>query len=229
MEGALDGEVRALRETQSDVSYGDLLVVNARHEKRKTMRNQAHPDMACGIFEFSLETLPPIFTYRYDFIAEVEWDPDLDFFQDTEFAISVASRRPESVKVEQTVAAYRKHDGDSITSARTSRPLEESLHRDARLISEGIEKLRRRGELRECHRRAAARGLWQWAHMLAPYDFDGFEKWYERLIQIQPDFRPSRPVALLGLLDRMLSPRATERILQPIRKMQAKYRTGAPT
>ena len=226
VEGALAEEVHALRRTGSDVSYGNLLIIHSQGEQM-LLHNRAHPDLICGIFVGTLKTMPPTFTHRRKVVADVRWRTGLPYYQDIAFALAVASQQPQSVKVERTVAIYQRHDGATISAGRLSVPIEENFHWQARLIYDGVAQLQRHGTFRERHRQAAARGLWQWIHMMAPFDFAGFKRWYEKLMDLDPDFSPPRPLFVLRMLDRLVSPKFTETLLQPFRKVRANRRSAA--
>lgn len=222
--GSIRREVELISRDGADVSYGNLIVADGPGE-RSIVKNQSDEDLACGIFEGGIKTIPPVFMYCRNFLTDLEWDPDQPYYQDAAFALSVASKDPQCVKVEHPVAVYHRHDGERITTKREDTPILENYQRQAQLIWKGIEQLQSRGNLRGAHRRAAARGLWQWMHMMAPLSFEAFSHWYARLRKIHPGFRPSRSHYLLEMLDRVGTPVLTETLLQPLRKLCLQWRS----
>jgi glycosyltransferase involved in cell wall biosynthesis len=219
VEGALTEEVSLLSRTSFDVAYGDLLHVDLRTgDEGWTARNEIDEELISGIFRGKVLTIPPVFLYRCEILTDAVWNPSIPYHQDTAFAINVASQCPKSCYVNCTVAIHRHHLADGRVSLdKQSAPTTERLYLQTRLIKKGVDRLRNRNQLSERHRHAAADGLWVWAHMLSVYDWDVFERVYEYIEEIMPEYRPMRSNNLLRMLDSLFGPRLTERIILPIR------------
>lgn len=220
IEGALVTEIEALRTSEAAISYGSLQVREADGEEW-TFQQSEDVDLISGIFEGSIWTYPHVFSYRRQAIRDLEWDPSIPYEQDKSFAVQVASLGLPVTRIDQPVALLCRHKGERIsTTVKSEATNKERFLRRIDLIEDGIQQLRERSLLEPHHIEAAARGMWRWAYMMAVYDFSEFEQCYSRIKRIAPDFRPSRSNTLLTKLDRWGSPRITERLIYPVRKVK---------
>lgn len=228
VEGVLVDEVERLSQTGSDVAYGDLLHVDLQTgERGRTACNEVEEDLLSGIFRGKVLTIPPVFLYRRELIEEAEWDPGIPYHQDTAFAIDVASRCPESVYTNCTVAIHRRHlDGNRVSASKQSAPDIERLHLQTQLIKRGIEHLRGVEQVLNHHRQAAADGLWKWAHMISVYDWDTFRGVYKEINKLSPNYKPKRRYNTLRIIDDIIGPLRTEFLLLPFRRLKKNFIGG---
>jgi hypothetical protein len=70
-------------------------------------------------------------------------------------------------------------------------------------------------------KQAAASGLWRWGRLRAVESWEEFRRSCEIIADLHPDFRPTRSLEVLALLDRVMGPIQTEKLLLPLRR--AKY------
>lgn len=214
--GALRTEVERLQQTGGDLTYGGYQLVRDDGAVVKEVRAQEHSDYVAALLDGRVLTHLLRFTYRRSFIEGIEWSPCIPARQDLAFAFAVGCQFPTAVPVDRVVGYFRQHDGERVSTgagAEDNPPL-----RHAEILVDAVERLEAEGQLTGERRTAAARGLWTWAYLLAVQDWAVFEEMYGMIQRIVPGFRPPRTNTLLSILDRWGSPRATERVLYPVRK-----------
>jgi hypothetical protein len=218
--GALTQEVEILRETGAAVSCGNLRIEGER-SVQTTRVTDPSPDLASGIFRGKVVTYPHVFLYRRETLADVDWDPVLQYHQDTDFAVQVASKGLPTVSLNRVVGIWNDHEGDRITTrVKQGEDHAEIVRQRVATIEMGVERLRKYGELHDHHRESAARGIWRWAHITSAYDLQCFRECVRAIRRIDPNFKPPRSSAVLSFTDHVVGASTTEKFLFPFRWMK---------
>jgi len=221
--GMLSEEVKELQEEKAAISCGHLLVQGS--EQEFTFEQTPNPDFISGIFRGSVWTHSHVFLYRSSALQKCEWGPTIPYHQDTSFAIQAMTQGLSEVVVDQPVAVYRDHEGKSISNNRKSRASAvERAKLQVDLINRGIGRLREHGCLSDHHLKAAAEGMWQWAHIISAYDPTTFTAVYERIQSVLPTFSPNRQSSLLAVLDLLVGAQGTEYVTYPVRRAKQALR-----
>jgi len=222
--GALEEEVNRLRGSGASISYGGAEVREETGDPF-TFHPSDSDDLISGLVRGSVWSHPVLLTYHRDALESVEWDPALDYHQDKDFAVKVASQGLEAVRLDHVVGVLNEHAGERITTTRKKQAsVPELVRHRVSSICMAIKRLTEHDALQPHHRRAAAQGLWQWAYIVSPYDTDLFGDIVQKIETIYPNFMPSRERRLLHLLDRLGSPSLTETILRPVRQCRLRIR-----
>lgn len=217
--GALAEQYRVLASNGVDVCYGDYQVYSEEEsEVVSCTRNGDYSRLFEGVASSGIKRMPIIFLFRHSAIEQVRWDESLDYHQDVAFVLDAASRHLTCRKTDTLVAVHRKHGKGKITDTRNQASTATKRKLKSKMFWRAYRKLSTHGPLDASLRQAVASGLWRQAHMLAPYSFRAFSKWYDKIRVVDPTFLPSRPNALLSMIDRIASPRLTEWLINPIRK-----------
>jgi hypothetical protein len=212
--------VDRLEESGADVSHGRIQV-------QEESANGFAPagiapesmgkDMAATILREGVWTVPHKYLFRRDAIQDCTWDPDLPYHQDYAFLIDVSCRGAEFAALDRVVGVSRRHDGPRIADTKTAASPVDYYTLKVNLIKRGVRLLKENGLIEPHHRRAAAKGIWTWAHIVAGYDLNAFDTFFAEIQTLAPNFLPERPQSLLSTLDRWLGVRGTERVLYPFR------------
>ncbi len=219
-EGALTREVNTLEATEAELCYGSYLDVN---QEGQVIRKRSSPypeDLITGVLRGTANSHPLHLTYRRSLIQELRWDPEIIGRQDVQFLTDVALQEPCHVREQEPVGYRRHHGGRQQGEYAAQRTNLARVH--ASILIRAINTLEREGRLTPKRRKAAAEGLWRWAHILSAYDWRGFQKVYKNIQKIRPDFIPSRTSSILGALDRIGGPAITEALLYPLRRVKQK-------
>lgn len=217
--GSLSEEVDIIGASGADVVHGRLRVreeVGESHLVPETLGK----DAAATVLREGIWTIPHKFLFRRDALQQCRWDPDLPYHQDYAFLVEASCRGLDFVRLDQVVGVRRKHEGARIADAKTAAARPDYYTLKVDLIMRGVRILKEHGLLRDYHRRAAAEGIWTWAHIVAGYDLDAFEAFYRDIQEIAPGFTPERPRSMLRVLDGWLGPKGTERMLYPARRLK---------
>ncbi len=218
--GALTHEMDVFQHTGASVTYGGIKVQKSDEENYRFLPSERH-DLISGLMRGSVWSHPLALTYHQEAVQTIQWDPSLDYNQDKDFAIRVASQDIDTAEVGEIVGMFNDHEGERITTAvKKEAPKVERFERQISFILKGIDRLREHDCLKPYHRRAAAEGMWQWAYMAAPYDLGVLKSMFDRIKEIDPDFLPSRRWKILHFLDRIGSPAFTETLLWPVRRLR---------
>jgi GT2 family glycosyltransferase len=221
--GELAHEFRRLRRTGADVVYADFYKVDTRLNKDPWVyENAGHQDVDGDFFTAlvsgAVNRLQLAILFDQAAIAEVVWDESLGYLQDVNFMLRAATQGLTCMKLDRVVAVHRMHGGERISDVRESAATERRLHMQARWFDQAFRQLAKRNNLTDARREAAAKGLWQMGHMLAPYNWETGHRWLRRAVEIDNGITPERSSAVLTLLDRFLSPLSTERLTAPLRR-----------
>lgn len=216
---ALREEHDALKDTGADISYGAYDFVE--NDGTVLEREEASPveDPVAALFTSELLTHPLRFTYRRAFLEDVEWDPALPCRQDVDFALKAAMKDPKFVRVDASVGCFRQHEGDRVSSTAGQRDGVNPPRIHASILLDVIGRMERNSMLNNNRKRAAARGLWTWAHLLAVQDWILFGRLYDKIQDLHPTFTPNRSHSVLSVLDEWVGARKVEYIISPLRKM----------
>jgi glycosyltransferase involved in cell wall biosynthesis len=214
-EGTLAAEVNALDASGRDLTFGTYIVVDSSGEKLETLHPPDGEDFASLLFEGTQLIIPLNLTYRRDLIEDLQWDPSLPCRQDYAFALNVALEEPTFVRLDRTTGFKREHERTSVSSRVAQDGKTARVHGD--ILLDVAKQLEENGCLGAARRSSVLNGLWTWAHVLAAKDMADFWKLYSFIEDVEPSFRPERPNRLLEILDNVLGPPATERVLQPFR------------
>jgi hypothetical protein len=162
-----------------------------------------------------------VFLYRRETIENIHWNPALQYHQDKDFAVRVASTSPWVVSLDQIVGIWNDHDGHRIkTDVKSGTEYPEIVRRRLRTIEMGLRRLEERDALRPYHCRTAARGIWRSAHKVAAFDLRCFQECNRVVRRLDEQFTPSRSSTILEILDRVWGASSTEHILYPFRRMK---------
>ena len=217
-QGVLTREVSALKQTGADVCLGPYLAVNEEGTVVSRKSNPYFEDFVAEVLRGGISPHTLHLTYRREFIRDLQWDPEIIGRQDVQFLVDVALREPSTVKVDQTVGYMRHHGGRRQSKHAAQETNLPRVH--ASILLRAVRTLEREGRLGVQRRQAAAEGLWGWAHILSAYDWTMFQKVYEMIRRIHPDFAPSRTPRLLKLVDQIGTPEVTEALLHPFRRLK---------
>jgi glycosyltransferase involved in cell wall biosynthesis len=213
--GALEREIGVLRQTDSDITYGCLDIVDESGRTQKIVEAPPVSDLASAILNGSLLTLVHRFTCRRNILQEIQWDPELSCRQDLAFFLAVALEEPKITRVDRRVGYHRVHGGDRICKVGDG----DIVHQThLQILVDAAEALSRRGNLDPQRRQAVAEGLWTRGHMISAQNWEEFERIYDRIRSICPHFRPNRHQSSLSLIDRLLGPKTTELIISLLRR-----------
>lgn len=221
--GELVREFRRLRRTGADVCYADFYKVDTRLNKDPWVYENAGHQEVDGDFFTALVSgvvnrLQLAILFDQAAIAGLAWDESLDYLQDVNFMLRAATQGLTCVKLDRVVAVHRMHEGERISDVRESAATERRLHMQAEWFDQAFRQFAKRDNLTDARQKAAAKGLWQMGHMLAPYDWESGYQWLRRAVEIDNGVTPERSNAFLTLLDRVLSPLSTERLTAPLRR-----------
>lgn len=226
VEGALTMQYSALHREGVDVCYGNYYYRDDRERGEDVSRyfeNRGGSDLFSVLLSKSVNRLPFAYLFDADAVTGIRWNESLDYLQDVSFMLQAASHGLSCVWVNEPIGVHRLHSGDRITDVRQEEDVEKRLDMICRWHWKAYRDLKERSsELTEEQERAAAVGLWAEAHKLAPFSWDRFEYWHQRIRSIRTDFCPRRENRLLALLDRLATPHFVERLINPIRR----YRVG---
>jgi glycosyltransferase involved in cell wall biosynthesis len=215
--GALKKEVNVLNQTGAEICSGGYRVID--EQERAWYPPESNPDdFIIGVMRGDISTHPLSLTYRRRLISHHEWDPDLVGRQDVQFVVDVALDDPSFVCIGEVVATKRNHEGVQQKERGASKVDLTLTH--AKILQRAVQVLKEEERLTPQRRRAAAEGLWSWAHILAAYDWESFWDIYKTIERVQPRFLPSRSSRLLGILDQIISPGMTESVLYPARRLK---------
>jgi glycosyltransferase involved in cell wall biosynthesis len=221
--GMLARQHQLLKSTDADVTYGDVDVIRDGKTTR-TISNKAHSDLFEGLALEEVNRLQLAFLFVRSAVDELRWDESLDYLQDVDFMVRAASQRLTCRKVDASVAVHRIHDGPRISDVRHHATWIRRFTLICRIYWKAFQKLSARGPLSPPLRKAAATGLWRHAYRLAPFDLKEFNYWYKRVEAIDSDFLPPRSNAVLTALDRLISPRYSTFLINPLRRAKARLR-----
>jgi glycosyltransferase involved in cell wall biosynthesis len=218
--GALVTEYRALKESGADVSYGayEFIERDGSVAKREEASNVNDPTSA--LFTSHLLTHPLRFTYRRSLIEDLAWNPELPCRQDVAFILQVAARDPQFVRVDTPVGCLRRHDGERVGRTAGRRDDVDPPRIHANILLEAVDRMERNGVLSDRRKQAAARGLWDWAHLMAGRDLTFFRELYDHIQRLDPAFMPERKHTALSVFDAVFGPERTESMMYPLRKVR---------
>lgn len=218
-EGALRIEYDALKTSGADISYGTYDFVKSDGTVLEREEASLVKDPVAALFSSELLTHPLRFTYRQALLEDIWWNPELPCRQDVDFALRAATKDPQFVRVDATVGCFRQHEGDRVSStADRSDGVDPSrIHAD--ILWDAVVHMERDDTLNSGRKKAAARGLWTWAHLLAVQNWPLFRKMHNKIIDLDPTFTPQRNYYAISVLDKMLGTRVSEGIFIPIRKI----------
>jgi len=218
-EGALRVEFSALEESNADISYGPYEFIS--HDGSVASRQEAPviEDPISSLLASELLTHIHRFTYRSSLLSDVSWDLSLPCRQDVDFILQASTKDPEFVRVEKTVGCLRRHEGKRVAQTAGCRDDVDPPYIHASILLKAIRKMENEGTLNRRRKRAAAQGLWKWAHILAAQDLSSFREVYNKIQQLHPGSHPHRTCTFLSILDTLIGPKETEYITYTLRKM----------
>jgi glycosyltransferase involved in cell wall biosynthesis len=217
---SLSVEVARLEDSGADACHGRIRVCEEGRTSTRLAPETEEADAAAAVLRESMWTAPHKYLFRRDAIQALSWDPALPYHQDYAFLIEVACRGLDFTTVDQVVGVTRRHDGPRIADTKTAASPVEYYSLKVDLIKRGVRLLGETGSLKDHHRRAAAEGIWNWAHIVAAYDLDAFDAFYEEIQDLVPGFRPPRSRVVFQTLDALLGAKRTEHLLSPVRRMK---------
>jgi glycosyltransferase involved in cell wall biosynthesis len=217
--GSLVAEVRHLDATDADVAHGRLRVLEENEGTHLAPESLAK-DAAATVLRDGMWTVPHKYLFRRTSIQEHTWDPSLPYHQDYAFVVDVSCRGLAFTALDRVVGVRRIHEGPRIADTKTAASRTDYYTLKVDLIMRGVRLLQEHGLLREHHRRAAAEGIWTWAHIVAGYNLNAFKTFYAHIQEIDPGFMPERHRPGLGTLDVWLGVEETERLLYPFRRLK---------
>jgi len=220
-EGALQDEVGVLQETDTDLTYGQVVCVdgagNSWIDARPTPLCTVD-DWPAAIITESLSVHPARFLYRRALLDGVSWNPELPVRQDYDFALQVARKLPVAQPVDEVVYYYRQHEGHRVSKDSHT---QEKLQTHLDVLVQHARQLDEKGLGSPARWAAVAAKLWSVGRMIAVHDEAEFERARRLVRRIAPGFRPHRSNVALSWMDAALSPEATEKLLLPLRKAKA--------
>lgn len=221
--GTLISQYDALNESDADVCYGDYTVEFEGDKSSHLHTNQDHSSLFVGLASGDVNRIPLSFLFERSALEGVHWDEGLKYLEDVEFMMRAASQhRLTSVKINDPVGVHRIHEGERLSDYMKGDPVVPQLQLQCSIYWDAYNRLAEQGAVGEPIRSAAATGLWREAHKLAAFDIFSFKKWYDRVKEIDPSFKPPRTSSLLHYIDQISSPWVTEFLTYPIRKYQTR-------
>jgi hypothetical protein len=133
----------------------------------------------------------------------------------------VAVRNPLSIREDITVGIHRVHGGPRVSTTAKAGSVGKNIRYKAGLLYRAYERRKEIVGLTDAIREDVAVGLWREAHKLAPLDLSSFNRWWLRIQEIAPDFKPPRSNAFLKRADRCLGPKFVEKTINPLRSLKA--------
>lgn len=214
-EGALSDERKALERSGAEMSYAAYERVENDGTTIRRIEAPEVEDIVSALLSGTVLTHLHRFTYRDELISDLRWNVDLPCRQDVDFALTVAAEDPSFVRVSRVVSYLNQHEGERI-STRADSSKGGKVH--AEVLLSKVKKMEKREMLTEKRKRAAAEGLWQWAHLIGGYDMSAFTDVYDKIESLHSGFVPPRSSTLLSALDSLIGVQRSEQILFPIRR-----------
>jgi glycosyltransferase involved in cell wall biosynthesis len=221
--GSLAVEVTRLEESGADVCHGRIQI-------REEGGNGSVPiglapetrgkDIAATILREGVWTVPHKYLFGRDAIHQCTWDPDLPYHQDYAFLVEVACRGAEFSALDRVVGVSRRHDGTRIADTKTDATRADYYTLKVNLIMRGVRRLQEKGLLTDERRRAAAEGIWNWAHIVAGFDLRTFNQFYDEIERLVPQFTPERSRQVFAVLDSIFGVRGAEQVVYPYRRVK---------
>ena len=213
-----------------DATYGDVYVIDDRNnDGRRSIRHFGKTDtLFSGLTSETIDRVQWAYLFRREIVEPVRWDESLDFLQDFAFMHEVASQHVTLKKViGKPIAVHHAHAGVRVTDARNQADRGARYNFKCECVLEATQALVNSAATEAqayqyCIQ--GARGIWKEIHKIAPFDFELFQKWYTEIQFLAPQFVPQRPNKLLAISDRLMSPKTTERMINPVRKWKASLR-----
>lgn len=215
--GALSDERRALERSGAEMSYAAYERVG---NDGTTIRHIEAPeveDIVSALLSGTVLTHLHRFMYRYELIGDLRWNVDLPCRQDVDFALTVAVQDPSFVRVNRVVSYLNQHEGERIS---TGAPTSRGGRVHAKVLLSGVKEMKERGMLTNQRKQAAAKGLWDWAHLVAGQDLQLFERLFQEIERLAPTFTPNRESRVLSYVDKVVGSRTTEYLTYPFRRMK---------
>jgi len=226
--GELVREYRTLQETGADVCYGDFYKVDEVEDTSWVHTNAPHSEVDADFFTAlvsgAVNRLQLAILFEASAIEDLRWDESLEYLQDVDFMLRASTRGLSCVKLDRPVAVHRMHSGPRISDVRESAAATKRLDMQAQWSDRAFKKLETQRDVTEARRTATAKGLWQLGHRLAPHDWESGYHWLRRAVEIDGELRPTRGSRTLSVMDRVLSPLTTEKLVNPFRKYRLSFR-----
>jgi len=226
--GELVREYRTLQETGADVCYSDFYKVDEVEDTSWVYTNAHHGEVDADFFvalvSGAVNRLQLAILFDVSTIEDLRWDESLEYLQDVDFMLRASTRGLSCVKLDRPVAVHRMHSGPRISDVRRSVATTKTLNMQAQWYDWAFGKLEAQNDVTDARRTAAAKGLWRLGHMLAPYDWESGYRWLRRAMEIDEGLSPPRGNRTLSVMDRVLSPLATEKLVNPLRKYRLSFR-----
>lgn len=216
--GTLVKEVDLLKKSGADFSYGNFRIQEANNDW--VYQQRMEDDAPSAIFKESMWTPPFSFLYKREVIQDIEWSEHLPYHQDYAFALQIACIADTPAHVDAVVGVIRRHREARINDSKAQASRSEYYTTKVDLIKRGISSLNEQGLIEPYHRQAAAEGIWNWAHIVAGYDLETFRQFCDDIEAIASGFHPERDRSWLAVLDIIVSPKGTEHLLYPARRMK---------
>jgi len=218
----LSEEVRKLNNSNADVCFAPFYKWDITTDERWLFENSGpddpEADFYTALLSKSIDRLQLGILFDRRAIKDLWWDESLPYLQDVNFMVRAAGRGLSCVKLDTPVAVHRIHDGDRISDVRNAAEKSRLLAMKCSWYDQSFRDLKKVGAVEPLHRRATAVGLWREAHKLATYDWNEARRWFERALDLCPDFRPERSNRVFSTLDQFASPLITERLMSPVRR-----------
>lgn len=218
--GGLEAEVKCLERSDADVAYGRLQIRRESDGSAWIVPEASGEDAAAMIFRESVRTAPHKYLFRRKAIQDCSWDPSLPYHQDYAFLVDVACSGFEFAGVEDIVGGIRLHDGPRIADTKTAAARADYYTLKVNLIIRGVRRLQEKGLLTDERRRAAAEGIWNWAHIVAGFDLRTFNQFYDEIERLVPQFTPERSRQVFAVLDSIFGVRGAEQVVYPYRRVK---------
>lgn len=217
--GALSMEIEALRSQDGDMCSGDLWVVDEGGSRLYPLPGPRHPDPTVDLLSGRSTTNPLRFTLRRSLIEKKRWKESLRIKQDVHFFLLISAWARNHVTLNSVIGYNRKHSQERVSesSDRINSP-----QAQLNVLIEVVKTLLQEPKYLTTERVNAARqGLWQWLHLNTAHWWDGIEQAWMLIDSLQgAPFLPSREHRILSMLDRMIGPLRTERIMVPFRRLK---------
>ena len=214
--GGLQTQVSYLDETGLPCCYGNCYLKFETPQLKKTSTYTApnYKDLVVastsGLHRWNL-----LFLFKSDLARRAYWNPDLETLHIIAYLLEFAKQATECGKVEEPVAVHRIHRERRISSTHPETAL------SSKMLEFGLyDRFLRSAQPTGEQHKSVIDKMWEVAHMISGIEWKPFADCYQMLKDHAPNYHPSRNSKVLEALDKTWGPKATERVLFPVRRLK---------
>ena len=125
------------------------------------------------------------------------------------------------MRVDRPVAVHRIHSGARVSDWAEEQAIERE--REFGMYYSVLEDV----DVTPEQKAALLQAMWREVHIMAPLDWNRARKKIRSFERCWPKFSPNRSSILLSLLDQVIGPYQTERVVNPLRTLSAQFASRA--